>query len=287
MNLISRISLATLLLLGTAMAQEGAKTAPATAQKSSYTAIEVYPLTTCVVSGKTLEAEKKKSVEVGGRTYFTCCEKCIDKIKASPADYGAKLDAAIVSAETGNYPLKTCPISGKALGSMGDAKKLVLDGHLVQLCCDHCTEKATAKKTEIVAQIQAAAYAAQKDKYPLKKCPVSGEEIKKGEEVDVMVGTTLVRMCCSDCIDDFKKDPAKTLAKLPAAGAPKTEGKAEPTKNESGEKKEPTAAASCCGDGQTGCCSDKSEKKDGASCCGTESKDAKKDDKKPATTTAK
>jgi hypothetical protein len=102
-------------------------------------------------------------------------------------------------------------------------------------------------------QVRDAAYAAQVKTYPLDKCAVSGDALKKGDTVDVLAGSRLIRLCCADCITDLKADPAKVLAKLPAPA-----GK--------GATKE--GAGACCGDGE----------KKGESCCGgdAEKGDAKK-----------
>lgn len=44
------------------------------------------------------------------------------------------------------------------------------------------------------------------------KCPVSGDPIDS--TVTVVQDGKTVAFCCKDCIADFKKDPAKYMAKL-------------------------------------------------------------------------
>jgi hypothetical protein len=51
---------------------------------------------TCPVMGKPVTADMK-SVVVIGRKIFVCCPPCIDKIKADPVTYIAKLDSQIAS----------------------------------------------------------------------------------------------------------------------------------------------------------------------------------------------
>jgi YHS domain-containing protein len=64
--------------------------------------------------------------------------------------------------------------------------------------------------------------------YPLATCVVSGEKLDEhGKPVNYMYNGRLVRFCCNDCIDEFKKDPAKYLQKIDAAAA----GKGEAGKN--------------------------------------------------------
>jgi YHS domain-containing protein len=53
------------------------------------------------------------------------------------------------------------------------------------------------------------------DKYPLTTCVVTGEKLGSHGDPHVInhEGTT-VKFCCPPCEDDFKKEPAKFLAKL-------------------------------------------------------------------------
>ncbi len=54
--------------------------------------------------------------------------------------------------------------------------------------------------------------------YPLTVCVVSGEDLfSMGEPVTIVHEGTTVKFCCDSCVDDFKDDPAKYLAKLEEA----------------------------------------------------------------------
>lgn len=62
--------------------------------------------------------------------------------------------------------------------------------------------------------------------YPLNTCVVSDEEIggSMGEGIDYIhkqdgQPDRLVRFCCKDCVDDFKKEPAKYLKLIDEAAA--------------------------------------------------------------------
>ena len=69
---------------------------------------------------------------------------------------------------------------------------------------------------------------AKADAYPLTTCVVSDEKL--GGHGDVVSYThkeagkpdRVIRLCCDGCIDDFKKEPAKFLAKLDAAAKSKS-----------------------------------------------------------------
>lgn len=64
--------------------------------------------------------------------------------------------------------------------------------------------------------------------YPLDTCVVSGEPLEgdMGGPIDYMHKEAgqpdrLVRFCCKDCIEDFKKDPAQHLKKIDDAAMAK------------------------------------------------------------------
>ncbi len=268
------LALSLAFLLGSATAQEPQE-AGAAKPKQEFQSVTVYPLATCVVSGKKLDPDKAKAFEAGGHAFRTCCEKCEAKVKANPDEFAKKLNEAVIAQQLANYPLKVCAVSGKPLGSMGEPVKLVVDGQLIQLCCKSCTSKATAKKAEITQRIQSEAYAAQKATYTAKKCPASNDELTKEHSLDLMIGTTLVRVCCDDCIDDIKKDPSKVLAvPAPAKEADKTEKK----EQQDGKKQQvPAAAAAAAPQAAGGCCGD-SKPKAGPECCGDDQKAGEKKD---------
>ena len=64
---------------------------------------------------------------------------CIKKLRKDPGKYLAKLDAAVLKAQTKDYPLETCVVRTKSkLGSMGDPVQRVVGNRLVQFCCKGC-----------------------------------------------------------------------------------------------------------------------------------------------------
>lgn len=83
---------------------------------------------------------------------------------------------------------------------------------------DHGTE---AVETEPVAAMEtsdSAVIEAQLAGYPLEECVVSGEPLDSmGGPLDYVHEGKLVRVCCKDCIPEFKKDPTAYLTKIEAA----------------------------------------------------------------------
>ncbi len=70
-----------------------------------------------------------------------------------------------------------------------------------------------------------------KETYPLTTCVVSGEPLDAGhaggsfDYIHKEAGKPdrLVRFCCKACLKDFKKDPAKYLAKIDAAAGARSQ----------------------------------------------------------------
>ena len=54
--------------------------------------------------------------------------------------------------------------------------------------------------------------------YLIIKCVVSGEDLGEKPYVFTHNGQT-VKLCCKDCLKDFKKDPAKYVKKIEEAEA--------------------------------------------------------------------
>lgn len=58
------------------------------------------------------------------------------------------------------------------------------------------------------------------DGYPIDVCILSGEKLgSMGDPIVMNHEGTEVRLCCAGCVDEFKKNPAKYVAKLAAAKA--------------------------------------------------------------------
>ena len=119
------------------------------------------------------------------------------------------------------YPVDTCPVMDVPLDSKGKPVAIKVDGRDVKVCCQRCARAFRQDPAKYHAKLDDLIVAAQKDAYPLEACVVSGEKLGgMGEPVNYVHRdqNRLVRFCCAGCVDEFKKDPAKFLAKLDAAG---------------------------------------------------------------------
>lgn len=181
--------------------------------------LPLYPLTTCPISGEALgEMGRPVDVVVQGRLVRLCCGGCLKDLTADPAKAITDLDRAVIVAQTTTYPLKTCLVSGEPLGDQDAPLDVIRDGRLFRLCCKACLKELDKDLAASVAKLDSATIAAQLATYPLATCPISGEPLGDSAQ-NLLYGTTLVRLCCSDCKAKVVANPAPVLAKIAAARA--------------------------------------------------------------------
>lgn len=112
------------------------------------------------------------------------------------------------------YPLDKCPLSGKALTA--DSPSAVKDGREFKFCCNGCKGKLETDAASVIGKADAAITEKEKPAYPLDTCIMSGEKLGDSA-VDSVINNRLVRFCCGDCAEGFKKDVAGNMKKLDAA----------------------------------------------------------------------
>src|SRR5690606_26702842 len=275
---------ACVLALGVAMPAQDAAKPGAETKPANFTTTDGYPIDTCIVSDEPLDGSIK-TFKVDGHTFKTCCNKCKAKVEKDPKSYIAQKEKAVIAAQSATYALTTCPISGKALGDK--AVSVVVDNTLVKLCCPNCEDKLTSDPAPAIAKVQQAAFARQSADYAATKCPVSGHDLD-ASAVPVMHGTTLVKLCCEDCMTKLSAHANEMAAKVAAkADAKDAKGdKSGDAKREKSGGNAPMANAvpsdqggACCetGKAESGCCQAgaKGEAKPAAGgCCEAAKKEA-------------
>jgi hypothetical protein len=197
-------------------AQSAAAPADATARLVAEQ-MPTYPTDKCVVCDSPLNVNGTPvDVLKDGRLVRVCCTGCGEKFTADPATAMAKLDAAIIAAQSPTYAAKTCPIEDAKLGSMGDPVKIVHGTRLVELCCAHCVPAFDKDPAAAMAKIDAAYMDAQRASYTATTCPLmNGMKIDAmGGPKDILYGTQLVRLCCDDCVDKFWENPEAAMAQI-------------------------------------------------------------------------
>ena len=135
----------------------------------------------------------------------------------APAASDSSAEDAILAAQLPSYPAMACPVTGEVLGSMGEPANYVSHGRLVRFCCSGCEKKFESSPATYFATIDAAITAEQVPRYPLDTCPIDGAKLgSRGEPVDHVDGTKLVRFCRSACRDEYVRDPGDTMQKVNA-----------------------------------------------------------------------
>ena len=121
----------------------------------------LYPLKTCVVSGKPIDGDVKPVEHVyRNRLVRLHDSKCVEAFAKSPRKYLIKLDKAVIAAQKDAYSLTTCVISGGKLGGMGAPVDYVHAGRLVRFCCGGCIGAFRKNPAAALAKIDAASASA-------------------------------------------------------------------------------------------------------------------------------
>ena len=111
--------------------------------------------------------------------------------------------------------------SGTKLGTTGTPVQTLMQGTLVQFCSQACATKANTNADAIVDRVRNAAFEAQSNTYPLTTCVVSGKQLD-AYSTSTLIGTTLVRTCCTKCADVVATHPEEYLTKIESARTTKT-----------------------------------------------------------------
>ena len=111
------------------------------------------------------------------------------------------------------YPLDTCPITGKKLGTMGDPVVKVYDGREVRFCCPACPAKFERDLAGNLAKIDEKIVKDQSPLYPLQTSLVTGKDLP-AHPYDFVYGNRLIRLGAESEKADFLKDPKKNLVAL-------------------------------------------------------------------------
>lgn len=84
---------------------------------------------------------------IDGQPLYVCCQGCVAKVKNNPAAFLSKAMPQITLATLGEGDRagvarqRVCPVTGAALGSMGDPIKVLVGGQPLYLCCKGCLGK--------------------------------------------------------------------------------------------------------------------------------------------------
>jgi len=151
--------------------------------------------TTCPVSGEELE-DHDTFVKIYNKTIYTCCKKCIKKVKADPAKY---LDIM-----EGRTAQTKCAVKG---GDIDPEANFVIQGFIVGQCCPGCEKKWKADPATYFAKLE-------KDNVVLEpasmKCPVM-PAMNGSKEFPVTLGAKRYYLCSNKAAMMFVLNPDKYL----------------------------------------------------------------------------
>ena len=219
-----------------AVAQRAAGTVVRTSVSGIIETTDHYPFATCLVSGRAL-GKTPVVFEVDGRVLKTCSDECRANVAMDPKPFLSKLDAAVIAAQDPMYPVterrvgrwSRCPRCNKGIDAAdGPVNFVTTKNQLMKLCSDQCGEQLAQGDNSAKAKLllhdaaMRAFLLGRVDSYVAKTCPVSGRELGK-EPVLVQHGLTLVKLCCKDCLEEFKVTPNTFVAKLTPATPPKAD----------------------------------------------------------------
>lgn len=112
------------------------------------------------------------------------------------------------------YPLTVDPL-GDSLVEINKPIIILYEGRELRFASNANLEKFKKEPAKYLGELDKKVIAQQTPLYPLKTCLVSGDELGgMGDSVNIIRGNRLVRFCCEGCIDEFKKDPDKYLARI-------------------------------------------------------------------------
>jgi YHS domain-containing protein len=124
------------------------------------------------------------------------------------------MPAAVAEATGDPYLLTTDPVTGDKLGKTPVI--LQHEGRELRFASQANADKFKADPKTYLDKVDKELVKQQSPLYALKTCVVLGEKLG-GDTVNYIHNNRLVRLCCEDCVADFKKDPAKYLKKIDEA----------------------------------------------------------------------
>ena len=147
--------------------------------------------------------------------------------QSQPAQFAQRFHVTRTADELAIAQQKICPVSGKALGSMGAPPKVRIGERDVFVCCAGCTSRLKADPETYLAKLPPAGpvKATREDAAAIafqKTCPVMQKPLDAmGGPWKINLRGRDVFVCCPGCTKALEREPAKYLALLPTPPATK------------------------------------------------------------------
>jgi len=163
------------------------------------------PQTNCPMMGGKIDRSIYADYD-GKRVYF-CCDACPAEFKKDPAKYIKSMEDAGIVLEK---PQATCPVMGNKINTSIFVEH---EGYRIYFCCPACIEKFKKEPAKYMKTFDEQGVTLEKVQTT---CPVTGDKIDKKVFADH--DGKRIYLCCADCIEKLKKDPATYIKKLIDAG---------------------------------------------------------------------
>lgn len=148
--------------------------------------------------------DKKHHVKYQGKEVYFCCARCKAKFEKDPTPYEEAVKAQWAAMKPLRVQVK-CPNDDKPVDKAVFVKNKDYDE--IHFCCKDC-KAAWDKDSKAMRARLDSCFTYQTE------CPVEGGPIDPTASTEYQGKT--IYLCCADCIDKFKADPAKYLGKVDA-----------------------------------------------------------------------
>ncbi|MFC1759857.1 hypothetical protein ACFL2H_14005, partial [Planctomycetota bacterium] len=129
------------------------------------------------------------------------CSICVAQFTAAQTSTLSRHDQLKIAVQ------RICPVSGKALGSMGSPPKVKVGEEEIFLCCKSCAKGQINKQHWATIHTNFAKAQG--------KCPVMEKDLPANPKFTFVNGQ-IVYICCPPCTKKIQADPAKYLATVDA-----------------------------------------------------------------------
>lgn len=118
----------------------------------------------CPVTDETLGSMGEPiAIRLGERTLYVCCQACVNAVKRNPERYLRKVDAELPTLQhperaprqipTRWGGQKACPVTGEALGDMGEPIPIELGDRTMFVCCESCVDEVSRSPAKYLRRV--------------------------------------------------------------------------------------------------------------------------------------
>lgn len=179
---------------------------------------DLYYFDTCPQCGTMLGARGDAIERVYASRQIRFCEQaCVESFEANFAANLDKLDQRMIEDQRAYYPLQTCIVTGKPLGT--SSVEFVCRNRLIRVADPAARKQFEADPETYWRTLNEAAIAMHGPTYIVEKCPVQGTKLEGSPSgaTTVVIANRIVRTCCRDCAKIVRSRPSHFLPLIDSA----------------------------------------------------------------------